>query len=239
MVADHLRKKGVDIRFDEELTQIEVDDTGRVSGLHTSKDNYYPAQMLGLCIGVEPNINWLGEIATPPALGLGLQVNRAFETSLEGVYGAGDCAEIALGPGHPPLVETIWYSARRQGRLAALSMLGDPVRYEPPVFFNSAKFIGIEFTTVGQLQDLPPGSRTLYRRLEGKNISQRIAYAESGQVLGFNMLGSRWDHTLLIRWIQERRSIEFVRQNLHKAQFDVEFGRARLGAMVELEEEVS
>lgn len=236
MVADHLRQAGVDLRFDEALTQIEVDDLGRVSALHTSKEERHPCQLLGICIGVEPNIGWLKEVTTPPELGLGLKVNPRFETSLENVYGAGDCAEIHLGPGQPPLVETIWYSAKRQGRLAALNMLGDDEDYQRPLFFNSAKFMGIEFTTAGDMQDLPPGSGALYRRLEGKNISQRIAFSETGQVLGFNMLGSRWDHTLLLQWIRERRSIEFVRENLHRAQFDVEFGRAKLGAMIEVEE---
>ena len=61
-------------------------------------------------------------------------------------------------------------------------------------------------------------------RLAGKNASVRIVSRE-GAVIGFNMLGSRWNHNVLERWIHERRSLKHVASNLHLAQFDVEFGR--------------
>ena len=54
-------------------------------------------------------------------------------------------------------------------------------------------------------------------------------------VLGFNMLGSRWDHTILQRWIEEQRELSWVMEHLAEAQFDVEFGRTNLGKMVESE----
>ena len=49
-----------------------------------------------------------------------------------------------------------------------------------------------------------------------------------GAVIGFNMLGSRWDHARFEDWINERRSLDYVMDNLHLAQFDVEFGRTDL-----------
>lgn len=51
------------------------------------------------------------------------------------------------------------------------------------------------------------------------------------RVLGFNALGSRWDHTVLTRWIEEERPVDWVRENLRRAQFDVELGRAPLKEM--------
>ena len=57
----------------------------------------------------------------------------------------------------------------------------------------------------------------------------RIA-ARDGAVIGFNMLGSRWNHTFFERWIHERRSLDYVMAHLHEAQFDVEFGRQDLGS---------
>jgi hypothetical protein len=44
------------------------------------------------------------------------------------------------------------------------------------------------------------------------------------------MLGSRWDHAALTRWIDEERRLDWVLAHLAEAQFDVEFGRAPLGA---------
>ena len=163
------------------------------------------------------------ECKTPPALGRGVQVNQSFESSLKHVWAAGDCAEITI-PGRPPLIEQIWYSAKRQGELAGLAMLGDAVQYVPPIFYNSAKFFDIEYTTVGAVMSAPTDAISFYRRLPGCDTSIRIV-EHQGAVIGFNMLGSRWDHTILERWIQERRPLDYVRSRLATAQFDVEFGR--------------
>ena len=65
---------------------------------------------------------------------------------------------------------------------------------------------------------------SFFHQILGKEISFRIMH-ENGAVTGFNMLGSRWDHTYFEKWIHERRTLKEVLANLHQAQFDVEFGR--------------
>ena len=54
---------------------------------------------------------------------------------------------------------------------------------------------------------------------------------QNGAVIGVNMLGERWDHTLFERWVAERRSMDYVMEHLREAQFDVEFGRVDLAAV--------
>ena len=228
MIADHMRRHGVDVRLKETVGEIRADATGRVSAVVTESGLELSCELLGVAIGVRPAINWLRNVATPPSLQRGVQVNQSFETSLESVWAAGDCAEIAF-PGRPPLVEQIWYSARRQGELAAHAMLGDAVQYEPPIFYNSAKFFDIEYTTVGAVMNAPADAISFFQRTPGHDISIRIV-EHHGAVIGFNMLGSRWNHTILERWIHERRPLEYVRSRLAEAQFDGEFGRAQIGA---------
>lgn len=236
IVAEHIRHHGVDLRLAEELDEILVDDNGRIRAITTNKGKEIPCQMLGMCIGVVASVDWLKDATTPPEIGRSLSVDRAFKTSLPDVYGAGDCVQIETGE-ERPIVETIWYSAKRHGRLAALSMMGDHVHYEPPLFYNSSKFFEIEYTTVGDVIRVPETARAMWRELPGKQITQRIVYLpeEGDRVIGFNMLGSRWNHRLLERWIRERRSIGFVKEHLGSAQFDVEFGRAPLEKMKETE----
>ncbi|MDX1579710.1 MAG: hypothetical protein R3266_14585, partial [Gemmatimonadota bacterium] len=50
----------------------------------------------------------------------------------------------------------------------------------------------------------------------------RIVVAD-GAVVGFNLLGRRWDHSVLLRWIEERRSLDHVLHHLDEARFDTEF----------------
>ena len=49
--------------------------------------------------------------------------------------------------------------------------------------------------------------------MPGQFVSQKIV-CKGDRVVGFNMLGSRWDHEPLLRWIHERRSLEWVLDHL-------------------------
>jgi NADPH-dependent 2,4-dienoyl-CoA reductase/sulfur reductase-like enzyme len=233
LITAHMRERGVDVRHGAEVAKVERDAAGRVSSVVTTSGESLACQMLGVCIGVEPGVAWLRGVKTPPAMGRGVRVDATLKTSLDNVWSAGDCAEIDLGEGRTAL-EQIWYSAKRQGAHAARTMTGKAQRYEPPTFFNSAKFFEVEYTTVGELTRVPPGSTSVFRKHPKRIVTQRIVHHE-GRVVGFNMLGSRWDHALLTRWVDEGRPLAWVLEHLHRAQFDVEFGRADLRAMTEEE----
>ncbi len=225
-IADHIRSHGVNLILEDEVGSVAADASGRVASVTTKKGLKLECQMLGVCIGVRPATDWLRSVATPPATKRGISVNRAFQTSLPDVFAAGDCAEFER-PDGSAFVEQIWYAAKRQGELAARAMLGDAIDYRPPLFYNSAKFFDMEYTTVGDVTRLPDDARSFYYRWPGGAASIRLIERD-GAVIGFNMLGSRWDHTWFERWIEERRSMEEAMQQLHLAQFDVEFGRAAL-----------
>ena len=55
----------------------------------------------------------------------------------------------------------------------------------------------------------------------------RIVLGDDGdggkRVVGFNLLGRRWDHSVLIRWIEQHRSLAYVLDHLREASFDTEF----------------
>jgi NADPH-dependent 2,4-dienoyl-CoA reductase/sulfur reductase-like enzyme len=234
IIVDHIREHdGIDLRLKEELAEVVPGDDGRVEAVQTSEDDRIPCQMLGIAIGVVPNVDWLESVETPPATDHGILVDRSFETSLPDVWAAGDCVEVETEPDENNIVEHIWYSAKRHGTLAGRSMLGDDVDYEPPLFYNSAKFLKIEYTTVGEVTTAEPGTPSIYRKMPGEPISQRIVYDEDGEVIGFNMLGSRWDHETLETWIEQHRDVDWVLDHLEEAQFDVEFGRVDLDEMSE------
>jgi NADPH-dependent 2,4-dienoyl-CoA reductase/sulfur reductase-like enzyme len=227
MVNRHIEHHGAKLIRNRQIAGVQADSSGRVSGATLDNGDKLECQLLGICIGVAPQVEWLRKVATPPALNRGILVDSAFQTSLPGVYAAGDCAEVAIGANRK--VEQIWYSAKRQGELAALSMLGDSITYQPPLFYNSAKFFEIEYTTVGQLV----GGRQYYWQHPSREISVRLV-TEQGVLTGANFLGSRWNHTVIERWVHERRTLEFTIANLRQAQFDVEFENIQPGAFQEV-----
>jgi NAD(P)H-nitrite reductase large subunit len=233
LITAHMRAHGVDVRHEVEVASVERDGEQRVKAVVTKGGEALPCQMLGVAIGVEPAVGFLRGVKTPPAIGRGVKVDPFLRASLDGVWAVGDCAEIDRGASRP-LLEQIWYSAKRQGAHAARNLTGKLTPYEPPTFFNSAKFFEVEYTTVGDLNAAPPGAKSLFRKHPTKAVTQRIVHHE-GRVIGFNLLGSRWDHALLTRWVDEGRTLEWTLDHLRDAQFDVEFGRADLRAMREEE----
>lgn len=226
-VQKHMSEHGVHIHLEEELAEIHSDSGGRVSSITTSSGARIECQMLGVSIGVTANVGWLDDVKDSPEIDRGIVVDRQFRTSLDDVFAIGDCMQMELGDPGGSLIEAIWYSARRHGRYVARNVFGDEHRYEPPVFYNSSKFFDIEFTTVGDVTSAPAGTPTIYMKHPDKHQSVRIVH-DGEKVIGFNMLGSSWDHTMLVRWVEERRAPEWVFEHLKAAQFDVEFGRARL-----------
>ncbi len=230
MVATHIRSHGVDLRLAEEVVRVDADATGRVSGVALQSGDDVPCDLLGVAIGVEPAIAQLSGWTTTPAIDRGIVVDEQFRTSLPDVFAIGDCAQIRRADGSS-LLETIWYSARRHGGLVGEHVLwGDEITYAPPLFFNSSRFFDIDYTTVGSVARLPPDIPTTLLRHPRRDATARIVH-DGQRVLGFNMLGARWDHEVLMRWVSERRSLDYVLQHLRYAQFDVEFGRLPLQAM--------
>ena len=222
MVTAHLQRHGVRVVFGENVAEV-LTEGGRVRAVRTDQKSEHPCEILGVTAGVHPAIEWLARVKTPPAARRGILVDHGFRTSLPDVFAAGDCAEFS----DSGMVEQIWYSAKRQGEQAARAMLGDPVDYRPPVFYNSSKFFEIEFTTVGQVMKAPADARQFFARAPGREATIRLVEHE-GRLIGCNMLGARWNHTFFERWIHERRSLDWVLRRLGEAQFDVEFGRLDL-----------
>jgi hypothetical protein len=181
-------------------------------------------------IGVVPNTAFLAGGPLDLSKGGAIEVDDALKTSVPEVWAAGDCANVTWvdGSRRP---EQLWYTARDQGRIAARSMLGDQVAYRRGTWYNSAKFFDLEWTTAGWVPallnfdntpiDPGPDVRTWFQRVPGRFQSQKIV-CKGERVFGFNMLGSRWDHERLLEWIHERRSLGWVLERLHEAQFDEE-----------------
>uniref|UniRef100_A0A1I8JPW4 Pyr_redox_2 domain-containing protein n=1 Tax=Macrostomum lignano TaxID=282301 RepID=A0A1I8JPW4_9PLAT len=99
-----------------ELQSFASDAQGGLSGLKLKSGDTLPAQLCVVGIGSTPNTAFLPPSSSPPGspLVVGPDLRSPSDSN---VFGAGD----VLGYGH-------WQTAQTQGRLAARSMLGKPVR---------------------------------------------------------------------------------------------------------------
>ncbi len=223
MVNSHIRQHNIDLQLDTELERIESDIEGRVKSVITKAGEEIKCQFVGLTVGVHPNTNFLegSGIETDK----GVLVDEYLATNVADVYAIGDCAQHKNPkPGRKP-VEQIWYTGRIQGETLAYTLCGNKTAYQPGIFFNSAKFIDIEYQVYGQINTSPAEDEEyLYWEHADGSKSIRIVYKkEHENVVGFNLMGIRYRHEVCERWIKNKTSIREVLKHLKQANFDPEF----------------
>ncbi|KAA3658325.1 MAG: NAD(P)/FAD-dependent oxidoreductase, partial [Calditrichaeota bacterium] len=142
-------------------------------------------------------------------------------------YAAGDCAELASPEGERNKIEQLWYTGRMHGKVLAKTLCGERTAYDRGIWFNSAKFLDIEYQTYGYVSAKSrEGEASFYwEHADGRKCLHLVFDAKNHRVLGVNVFGIRMRHTVFEKWIAENRTLEFVLENLGEANFDPEFFR--------------
>lgn len=222
IVADVIRSEGIELQFEQELGEILDNGRGEACAVLTKAGERIECQLVGLTAGVSPNLSAIdgSEIET----GRGVQVDEAFQTSAENVYAAGDCAEIVTPEGERNTIEQLWYTGKMQGVVAGQNMAGRPARYDRGIWYNSAKFIELEWHTYGQVPGelMAQSAPSLYWEHSHRRHCLRIAHRD-GIVTGMNSMGMRHRHRVWERWIAEGRDVDDLLDHLREAHFDPEF----------------
>lgn len=223
MVSHHVASRGVELRVETELKAILGNSSGRVLGVVTNHGETIECGFVGLTVGVKPRREIVQ--GTPIETNRGILVDEFLETSVPGIFAAGDCSELrAPLPGRRG-VEPLWYTGKMQGEIAGHNLCGERIAYDPGIWFNSAKFFDLEYQVYGDIRPvLPKEHRTLFWQDERGQRSIRINWdAATSRIVGFNLIGVRYRHRVCEEWIRSGASIEQVLVNLGAANFDPEF----------------
>ena len=233
MINRHIIEHGIDLRLSTELKEIHDDGQGNAYKVTTNLEEDIECGFVGLTAGVHPNISFLKDSGLE--LSRGINVNEYLETNIPDVYAIGDCAsQKNPKPGRRP-IEAIWYTGRMMGETVAYNVTGKKVAYDPGIWFNSAKFLDIEYQVYGEAPaQRPDYMDTLYWEHPDGKSAIRLNYHKEGHILGFNLMGYRYRHEVCEKWIAEKTSIEDVLQNLGIANFDPEFYKQYDHEMVSL-----
>ena len=219
-ISERMTEHGVDVHLNHEVEEIERDPIGAVAAVKTNHGRY-EADCAVIAIGVMPNTSWLRDSAIERDERGGIVVDDSLRTNVPDVFAAGDCTSVRWfdGTRRP---EQLWYTAREQGRVAGRALLGSPAKYARGPLYNSAKLMDIEYTTAGLVNWKLERERNWFFEEQGKVRSTTRIVTQDDRGVGFNLLGRRWDHTVLMRWIEERRTLHWVLENLSQAAFDTE-----------------
>lgn len=221
MVNRLIRKEGFGLKLETELREIVDDGEGRVKGIVTSSDEFIECEVVGLTAGVSPNIDLVkdSDIET----GRGVLVDRKFRTNQQDIFSAGDCAEIVTDGEGRNMIQQVWYTGKKQGRVAGEVIAGLESSYDPGIWYNSAKFLDLEYQTYGFVNSVPKEGEKHFYWEHPDNLHAIRVVAESGIVTGINVMGLRYRHEVCESWIRDKKPVEDVLENLADANFDPEF----------------
>jgi 3-phenylpropionate/trans-cinnamate dioxygenase ferredoxin reductase component len=227
MVNQVILEQGIDLQLSTNLTEILDDGQGQACAIINDKGERIEVGFVGLCAGVSPNVAFLD--GSGIEVNTGIVVDSQLRTNTADVFAIGDCAEIREPGASRGKVTAVWYTGRMMGETVAENLLDGVRDYDPGIWFNSAKFFDLEYQVYGEVPaarskgEEEPAASLLWMAPEGRQ-SVRIVH-RNGAVIGFNLMGTRYRHTVCESWIREQRSIEYVLKHLKDAHFDPEFSR--------------
>jgi NAD(P)H-nitrite reductase large subunit len=140
-----------------------------------------PADMYLSAVGVDPNLGFL--TGSGLEIGQGILVDAAQQSSVPGVYAAGDVAESTDCLTGKRQLNAIQPNAVEQGRIAALNMAGRPARFKGSFVFNVLTTLGLASSSFGEWQGVPGGDAVevldepRYRYLNLQFDGERLAGA--------------------------------------------------------------
>ncbi len=226
MINEHILEHHIDLRLSSNLKEIISDENGNVKSIVIAETGEeIPCNVVGLTAGVSPNIEFVknSNIETDN----GILVNEFLETNCKDVYAIGDCAQQRKAIGQRRTIEAVWYTGRMMGETVAQTICGNRRAYKPGHWFNSAKFLDIEYQTYGWVfseHNKKDDEVHFQWRHPSEKICITIAYHKKNRkFLGINTFGIRLRHEIFDRWLTDEVNVEFVLEHLIDANFDPEF----------------
>ena len=223
LVGDHIEKHGIKVLYETGLKEIIGDSNGNVHAVITTKGETIQCPVIGITTGVTPNVNFL--VNSGIETDKGILINNYFETNIVDVYAIGDCAQFTEPVNGRKTIEQVWYTGRMHGETLARTIAGTKTAYNPGPWFNSAKFLDLEYQTYGTvLSQLRDGETFFHWKHPKKEIAFTAVYNPSSkQFIGVNTFGLKLRHECLDKWLKDNVTIDFVLVNLNAAIFDKEF----------------
>jgi NAD(P)H-nitrite reductase large subunit len=145
-VEDRLQKEGIRLHRNTDLAQV-VGRGGRVSGVTTADGRTIACQILAVAVGIRPRLDLAQSAGL--ACGRGIRVDETLRTGDPDIYAAGDAAEVRDPDTGEFNLDSLWWIALAQGRVAGENMAGGSARYSRGVPFNVTRLGGLTTTILG------------------------------------------------------------------------------------------
>jgi NADPH-dependent 2,4-dienoyl-CoA reductase/sulfur reductase-like enzyme len=147
LVADALRGVGVTLHLGEPATGFDVDG-GAVRAVRTERRTI-PADIVVLGLGVRPDSALAEQAGIAVGTTGGIVTDARMETSVGGVWAAGDCVESTDRITGRPVVVPLGTHANKQGRVVGINITGGDERFPGVVGTAASKICAYEVAHTG------------------------------------------------------------------------------------------
>jgi NAD(P)H-nitrite reductase large subunit len=186
LVQAHFDRLGIDVAYGAEsdaLRGVNGTKTGRIETLTLKDGRVLPCEIFLAAVGIKPNVDLAA--AAGIAVNRGVLVDDRMQTSVPGVFAAGDLAE------HDGLVLGLWPIAAKQGEVAAVNALGGDARLTAEIPATILKGVGLELSSVGRFEE--EDADMVITHEDANAPSYRRLVISRGVVVGAIVLGHHPD----------------------------------------------
>lgn len=226
VMQQHLEENGIHLLLGDTVSQFETNTAHMRSGAQVEFD------VLVLAVGVKANTALARQAGAE--VNRGILVNEKMETTVPGIYAAGDCTEgmdASLGQRR---VLAILPNAYLQGRCAGINMAGGDAVHDKAIPMNSLGLLGLHAMTAGTAFSETEGGSMVEEKSEA---GWKRFFLKDGYLTGFMLLGDvdrAGIYTALIREKTPLDSIDFavLKKSPTLAAMPKENRRKKLGGVV-------
>jgi NAD(P)H-nitrite reductase large subunit len=201
MIKDWCQGKGVAVHTSARVDAIERDAT-QVMKVRLSTGAVLEADLVITATGVKPNIGFLEDSGVRCLVGV--LTDEHLQTSVSGIYAAGDCAEAFDKISGKTIVSAIQPNAADQARVAALNMVGRTAELRGVTQINVLDTLGLVSASFGVWDGVPGGEHVEMTDRDGDGGKGRhlSLQFDGDRLVGCNAIG--WtDHVGVMRGLVE------------------------------------
>ena len=194
ILEKHLEENGLRLLLGDTVTKFE----GKTAHMKSGKETEF--DVLVIAIGTKPNISLLAEAGG--SVNKGILVGKGMETSLPGIWAAGDCTESMDVSAGEPGVLAVLPNASLQGRCAGVNMAGGSETFDKGIKMNSIGFFGLHIMSAGTYTE------PVYTEMTDRSCKK--LFARNGVLTGFILLGDTARAGIYTSLIRERTPLETI-----------------------------
>ncbi len=172
-VKKHLESEGLKLILGHTVSEFDESSAVTDSGEKIDFD------ILVLALGVRPNTSLLTEIGAQA--GRGIKTADSMETSIDGIYCAGDCCESHDVSSGQDRILALLPNAYRQGEIAGINMAGGNAAFDRAIPMNAIGFFGLHIITAGTYDG------EAFEKSDEK--SYKKLFCKDGYLVGYIMVG--------------------------------------------------